>query len=261
MTTQVLASGRFATILISESRAEVLKMIRVPAYILPVLLFPAMFYVLFGILLGTSAGTRDWDAARYLLGSYGAFGVIGAALFGMGVGVAAERGQGWLMLKRATPMPPLAFFAAKAVMSIIIGALITIVLGVLAVTLGGVRLTAGVWVMLLLTLSIGAVPFCALGCLLGYVSGPSSAPAIANLVYLPMSFASGLWLPIEALPDAMQRAAPFLPPYHLGELARGIINGNGSDALTHITALAAFTVLFLAVAVFAYRRDSDRTWG
>lgn len=257
--TGVFASGGFGAVVLAETRTEVLKAVRLPAFILPVLLFPAMFYALFGLVMGGSVGSMAMPA--YLLGSYGAFGVIGAALFGMGVSVAAERGQGWLTLKRATPMPPLAYFAAKVVMSIIVGAGITLMLAGLAVIFGDVRLPVLSWVLLFITLSLGAVPFCALGCVLGYTSGPTSAPAIANLIYLPMSFASGLWIPIQLLPDVMQRIAPALPPYHLARLAHGVIEGNITSAAVHIAALTAFTALFLGAAVLAYRRDDDRTWG
>jgi ABC-2 type transport system permease protein len=255
----ILATGRFTAVVLAETRAEVLKAVRLPAFILPVLLFPAMFYVLFGLVMGGSVGPTAMPA--YLLGSYGAFGVIGAALFGMGVSVAAERGQGWLTLKRATPMPPLAYFTAKVIMSILVGACIMLVLGGLAGVFGDVRLPVHSWVLLFGTLSLGAVPFCALGCVLGYSSGPTSAPAIANLIYLPMSFASGLWIPIQFLPELMQRIAPALPPYHLAALAHGVITGDTAGAGVHIVALAGFTTLFLGAAVFAYRRDDDRTWG
>jgi len=39
--------------------------------------------------------------------------MVGAALFGIGVGLAADLGAGWLDLKRASPMPPLAYVLAK----------------------------------------------------------------------------------------------------------------------------------------------------
>jgi ABC-2 type transport system permease protein len=250
---------RLATVILSETRTELLKAVRVPAFVLPVLIFPAMFYALFGLLMGGTVGGTPMQA--YLLGSYGAFGVIGAALFGMGVSVAAERGQGWLMLKRATPMPALAYFVAKVLMSVLIGAAISLLLAGLAAGPGGVRLPAASWLLLFTVLSLGAVPFCALGCVLGYTSGPTSAPAIANLVYLPMSFASGLWIPLPALPEIVQRVAPALPPYHLARLAHGVIDGSWTGAAASITALVAFTALFLALAVVAYRRDDDRTWG
>ena len=47
--------------------------------------------------------------------------LIMAALFGFGVGVAVERGQGWLLLKRATPMPPLAYLLAKMATAVAFG--------------------------------------------------------------------------------------------------------------------------------------------
>lgn len=253
------APGSLPAVVVAETRTELLKAIRLPAFILPVILFPSIFYILFGLVMSGSVGGTAMPA--YLLGSYGAFGVIGAALFGMGVSVAAERGQGWLMLKRATPMPPIAYFAAKVLVSIILGACITVILGALAATFGDVRLPLSSWLLLIVTLSAGTVPFCALGCVLGYVSGPTSAPAIANLIYLPMSFASGLWIPLPFLPDSVQRIAPALPPYHLAALAHGTVTGSNAGTAVHIAALAAFTAVFLAAAVFAYRRDDDRTWG
>jgi ABC-2 type transport system permease protein len=84
---------------------------------------------------------------------------------------------------------------------------------------------------------------------------------IANLIYLPLSLASGLWIPIEFMPSFIQRIAPFMPPYHVARLAVGAIGGDGGSTLTHIGALVIFTALFLAAAVFAYRRDDGRTWG
>jgi ABC-2 type transport system permease protein len=179
----------------------------------------------------------------------------------MGIGVAAERGQGWLTLKRATPMPPLAYFLAKAIMSMIVGALITALLAILAVSFGGVRLSAPAWAALFLILVTGAVPFCAFGCALGYMSGPSSAPMLANLIYLPMSLLSGLWLPIELMPAFLRELAPLMPPYHLAQLALAPVRGASDGVLMHVAALAGFTIVFLAAAVRAYRRDDGRTWG
>jgi ABC-2 type transport system permease protein len=248
-------------VLVAETRAEVLKAIRLSAFLVPVLVFPAMFYGLFGLMLSGRNPIAALAPPAYMLASYGTFGVVGAALFGMGVGVAMERGQGWMLLKRATPMPPLAYFMAKVLMSMAIGALIAITLAALGAMIGGVRMPASSWLTLFSVLALGAVPFCALGCALGFIAGPNSAPMIANLIYLPLSLASGLWIPIEFMPSFIQRIAPFMPPYHVARLAVGAIGGDGGSTPTHIGALALFTALFLAAAVFAYRRDDGRTWG
>ncbi len=101
----------------TEAWQEFLKLIRLPIFAVTTVALPLMFYVIFGV---TFAGeqTRGVGVTTYMLVTYGAFGVIGAALFGFGVSVAVERGQGWMRLKRVAPMPPLAYFIAKVVMSL-----------------------------------------------------------------------------------------------------------------------------------------------
>lgn len=244
-----------------ELKSEFLKMLRMPAYVIPTLAFPLMFYLFFGVAFGSKGGVGGTKAAVYLIATYGAFGVIGASLFGFGVSVAIERGQGWLQLKRATPMPLSAWFGAKIGMAFAFSAIIVVCLSILGVSLGGVRFPPAVWPMLFIALVAGALPFCALGLAIGYAAGPNSAPAIVNIVYLPISFLSGLWIPIEFMPKFLQKIAPMLPPFHLSQLALIIIGAAKGSVVMHILALIAFTILFLAVATFAYRRDEGKVYG
>lgn len=244
-----------------EARFELLKTLRLPAYALPTLAFPALFYVMFSAAFG-SQSMGDVQAATYMLATYGTFGVIGAALFGFGVGVAIERGQGWLLLKRASPMPVGAYFAAKVAMAVLFSALVVLTLSLLGAGMNGVRLPAGTWLALGGVLVAGALPFCALGLAFGTWCGPNSAPAVVNLVYLPMAFGSGLWIPIQALPDFLRDLAPWLPPFHLAQLALKTVGADlGRPAGFHVAALAAVTALSLAVAWLGYRRDEGRTYG
>jgi hypothetical protein len=101
-----------------ESKSEFLIRLRLLGYVIPTILFPIMFYSLFGLtrsqvaLAGTTVGA-------YLLATFGSFGVIAISLFGFGVSVAVERGQGWMQVKRASPMPRFAYFASKIAMSML----------------------------------------------------------------------------------------------------------------------------------------------
>jgi len=244
-----------------ESKLELLKVLRMPAFAVPTIAFPVLFYCLFGLSMNQTfpgGGTM----AEYLLATYGVFGVVGAALFSFGVGVATERGQGWLQVKRASPMPPAAYFLAKLFTCLVFALAITACLFVLAATAGGVRLSLGGWALLAGLMVAGAVPFCAFGLALGTLCGPNSAPAVVNLLYLPMSFASGLWIPLRVLPDFFQGVAPWLPPYHLAQLALKVVGfDEGGSVVLHLVALAAATVVSLGVAVVAFRSGDDRTWG
>jgi ABC-2 type transport system permease protein len=245
----------------TEAAHEFLKLIRVPIFAISTIAFPIMFYVIFGLTFAdqTAGGV---SVATYMLATYGAFGVIGCALFGFGVGVAIERGQGWMRLKRVSPMPPRAYFVAKIAMSTSFATVIVVALFVLGAAFGGVRMPAGQWIGLAAVLIVGALPFCAMGLAFGYLVGPNSAPAVLNLIYLPMAFASGLWIPLSQLPQAVQGIAPFMPPYHLAQLALGVIGAaDGGSPLVHLGALGVFTVGFLAVAGWGFRRDEGRTYG
>src|SRR6201987_5435495 len=206
-----------------EAKYEFLKLLRLSIYSLSTILFPVMFYVLFGLLLNRGHEQGGVMVAAYLMATYGTFGVMGASLFGFGVGLAGERGLGWLEVKRASPMPPSAYFAAKTVVCMAFSLIIVLTLLTLGFVFGGVHLGLAQTVKLVGTLVLGAGTFCAMGMAIGYFAGPTSAPAIVNLLYLPLSFASGLWIPIDMLPRLLQRLAPALPPYHLGQLALGVV--------------------------------------
>jgi len=262
MTTSSLSLRQSLRLYWLEARLELLKSWRMPAYVLPTLLFPALFYLLFAVAFGSDRAVATTTIASYLIATYGVFGVIGASMFGFGVGVAVERGQGWLLLKRATPMPPAAYLLAKVLTSVLFSTVVIAVLCTMGVTLAGVHLESGQWLAMAAIQIAGAIPFCAAGLAIGLWSGPNSAPAIVNLLYLPMSFASGLWIPYEMLPPVVRAVSPFLPPFHLAQLALGAIGaGTGGSVVVHVVALVLATVICLALAVVAYRHDRGRTWG
>ncbi len=107
--------ARTLAVYAKESKYELLKNMRIPVYAISTIAFPLMFYVLFGIVLGRNNRRRSQDNATYMLATMGCFGVMAVALFGFGVSLAIERGQGWLQVKRASPMPVSAYFFAQAV--------------------------------------------------------------------------------------------------------------------------------------------------
>src|ERR1700754_4338042 len=136
VTRSPLASLR---ILGKETKYEFLKLLRNKAFSLAVIGFPVMFYLLFGV---ANRGANDGNVhmAKYMLGGYACFGLVGAALFGIGVSLANERAAGWIEVKRASPMPPLAYLFAKCATAVAFGLIIVALLSTLSVTMGGVSL-------------------------------------------------------------------------------------------------------------------------
>ena len=244
-----------------EIKYEFLKTLRLPAYSLPTLLFPVFFYFFFGVMFGAKQ-TGSVNMATYLIATYGTFGVIGAALFGFGVSVAIERGQGWIEVKRTTPMPIAAYFVAKMVMAMLFSAIVVVLLFTLGMTSGKVSMPLPTMLALFGVLVAGSITFCAFGLFLGFFCGPNSATPVVNLLYLPMAFVSGLWIPIMFLPQGVQKVAMFLPQYHFSQLALATIGASRGEPLAlHIGAMLAATLLFAGLAWIGYRRDEGKLYG
>ncbi len=217
-------------------------------------LFLWLTNIFFGVVFGQGDGSRQ---ATYLVATYGTFAAMGPALFGFGAGLAAEKDRGWLLLKQVSPMPSMAYFNAKLVMSLLFATLVVSALFLVAYLLGGVSLQGQQWLRLGLTLVMGTVPFCALGLLIGCVANARSAIGIVNLVYLPMSMLSGLWMPIMVFPEIMQKMALLLPSYHLAQLGLKVLDmDEGGNSFMHIGVLVGQSLVFLWIAKKAFFRSS-----
>ena len=206
--------------------------------------------------------TGPVNMATYLVATYGTFGVMGAALFGFGVSVAVERGQGWLEVKRTTPMPMAAYFVSKLAMAMIFSAIIVTALFILGTTAGNAHITIAQMLMMFGVLVMGSITFCMLGLAIGFWAGPNSATPIVNLIYLPMGFLAGLWVPIVFLPQSLQKVALWLPAYHFSQLALRTIGASRGDTLAfNLLAMLAATLLFATIAWIGYRRDEGKLYG
>jgi ABC-2 type transport system permease protein len=64
----------------------------------------------------------------------------------------------------------------------------------------------------------GGVALAPIGFALGFLARPRAASTIGNLVFLPLSFASGFFFPLSQLPAFLRDLAPYLPTYHYGRL-------------------------------------------
>ncbi len=232
----------------SDIRFEFIKALRTPAFAVPTLFFPIMFYLLFGVLLGSMRG--NMEMSQYTLATYGVFGAMGPGLFGFGVSLAIDREQGLLRLHQAMPQPAGASLIARAVMAMLFVAIISVLLLIAAVFIAKVPVTFGQAAQLFAINVLGALTFCAIGLFVGsWVSGQAS-PAIVNLIFLPMAFLSGLWWPLQFMPRFLQDIAPAWPAYHLAQMALAAVGaGSKGGALGHVAVLASFTLGFFLLAV------------
>ena len=252
--------GRGLRIFAVETRYEFVRLLRTRAFSLSVIGFPVMFYVLFGLVMNRGEHIGGISVARYMLGGYAVFGAVGAALFGVGNSLATELNMGWLELKRASPMPTMAYLLAKCSTAMGFGVVIVSVLCVLGMTMGHVTLNLGEYARMMALTIAAAVPFASTGLLMALLVPANSAPGITNLIYLPMSFLGGLWVPVDLLPGWLQHVAPLMPTYHLAQLMLGVLGfpEHGSVA-GHWFSLLGYTLVVLGAAWIAFGRREQNS--
>ncbi len=257
-----VATARRASLgpmLLLQTWAEFLKLWRVPAFTLTSLFLPVMFYAFIGVGQSSQKIFPNVTFGAYFLASMAVYAVANVMIFSFGISVATERGMKMDLLMRATPMPPFVYLISKCVTALFFAALTLVVLFPFAYIAGHVRLDTSAWVNLASRVLLGSIPFIALGFAIGYLSGPNSAVAVINLIYLPTAFASGLFFPKQLLPSFIQSIAPYLPLHFFGQLGWDAVGAPTDGSVsTDWLYLAAYGVAFFAVALWAYRREEGR---
>jgi ABC-2 type transport system permease protein len=247
------AAARVLRVLLKETRYEFTRLMRTRSFSLSVIGLPVMFYLIFGTL------SRHGEGARYVIAGYACMGMVSACLFGIGLTLALERAQGWLEVKRASPMPPLAYLGAKMASCAGFGLLIVAVLIALGAALDGIHVSAGEAAGLAAVILAGSIPFAAMGLLIALLVPANAGPGLINLIYLPMAFVSGFWMPVSVLPPWLQAVAHGLPTYHLAQLALATFGFAPVGRMPlHAAVLAGFTVLMLGAAWITFVRSEAR---
>src|SRR5579859_6766108 len=240
-----MSPGRVLGAYLSDAKFESLRLLRTPAFSVPILAMPILFYTFFGVLL--NGGHRPPGFADQMFVGWTVYGVMGPGLFGFGILVAVERNMGLLTFKRALPMPTGSYLAAKLMMAYAFALVVMTMLVVAAVTMGHVDLTPLKLITVAAVMSLGVIPACAIGLFIGSWAPASSAGAFANIIYLGMAFLSGLFFPLSGV---LRTIRPIWPTYHLAQVARAAaglpVDGSVASHLAVLMVTSAVLILLAA---------------
>jgi ABC-2 type transport system permease protein len=242
----------------AQTRATLLFYWRVPTFFIFSMALPVMFYLFFGLPFAHQKLPDGTMVGTLVMAHMGAYAVSSVLVFNIGIGRANNRAQKLDLLQRATPLPAWVVILADAIGATALSLVSLVALFVVATLGGGVSLSAGGWVLLTVRLVLGALPLLGLGLAIGYGSGPNAAPAICNLIYLPMSFASGLFIPLRNLPDFIHKIAPYLPTYHYSQLVDHGLSGTDESVLVAVAWLIGWGLLLFGAAARVYRLDQAK---
>jgi ABC-2 type transport system permease protein len=245
--------GGFSLALIA---LELRRMLRNRRTVIFTLVMPAVFFLLFG----TNSGARTervggGNVTGYILISMAVYGAMLATTSG-GAMVSIERAAGWSRQLRLTPLRPAAYVAVKLVLAMVIGAA-SVAVAFAVGSLSGAELPAHAWVESGLLAWLCALVFAAFGLFMGYLLPSENVMQILGPVLAVLSFAGGLFVPVDQLGHTFATIARFTPVYGVGEVARYPLVHDGTLWLAVLN-VVIWTALFAAGAMWRFRRDTAR---
>jgi ABC-2 type transport system permease protein len=231
---------------------EIKIFMREPLGVIGTIGMPVIVFAVLGRTVGRGSARVTPIAAD--VPAFGAILIALSAVLSLVTIVAIYRESGILKRLRATPLNPLTILAAHVIVKL----LMTVATLALMIAAGrryaalppGVPLASFTLALLFVTLSILAIGFV----IASVVPTARFAQPAATLVLYPMVVCSGLFVPVQALPPALQRAAPFLPLTYAASLLKGIWQGHGWRAHTgDVVALLIFFFVCTAISSRVFR--------
>ncbi|MEE2778495.1 MAG: ABC transporter permease, partial [Acidobacteriota bacterium] len=186
-----------------------------------------------------------------------AFTLMQISVAGSGFNLVEYRRKGILKRLFVTPLRPRDFIAGLVLARLLLCVVQLSVLLLVAVFALGVTV-AGDFLSLYAVIVLGTVTFLSLGFCLGSLAKTQQAiVAIGNLFIFPQMFLSGIFIPIDSLPEMVQPLSKILPLTFVAGALREISN-NGLSLLEIAPQLAGIAVwlgigFFLATRLFVWK--------
>jgi ABC-2 type transport system permease protein len=230
-------------------------LLRTPAFLIPTLIFPAMLYCFLG---GT--GVVHGEATKYLLGSMTVYGVLGVGIYQFSAAIAGERESPfypWTKTLRGALLPML---IARIMIALCFAIIAVSLLLLAAHVVTEINLNTTQLIKLMGISLIAMVPSILIGMAIGNLCSAKVSIAIANLIFLPLSFLGGLLINANSFSSFMTSLSNLTITRHLGELSWAIV-GNHPMPNESWFVVAIYTAALAALVWFAVKRDQNKRFG
>jgi ABC-2 type transport system permease protein len=226
--------------------------------------FPLVLIVLFNGLNGNAkveavGAAGQVPFAQFYTPSIGIFSLTTACYTSVIIGIATARDSGLLKRVRGTPLPMSIYLGSWLAGAALTGIVAVVLLFAVAVPAFGVKVYAATLPAAIVTLVLGAACLSAVGLAVATLARTAEqATSIAQLTFLPVSFISGIWFPLEGAPDWLTSLAKAFPLEHIVHafdrcFSPGVTGGGWSP--DDLWSIAAWTAVGLFVATRRFRAE------
>lgn len=242
------------------AKMAILVALRTPRAIIFTALFPLILLLLFNsIFIGGAENVTLPDnlkvgAEAYFTAGIVAYTVALSTFTTLTVSLTTQRENGQLKRYRGTPMPPWAFILAQ----IIRASAQALAMAALLLAIGaigyGIPIPGSTFPAFVLYVILGTATMCSLGIALSaFTPTVDAASTIAPFSVVILAFFSGVWIPVDQLPQGLETLGKIFPLYHI---ALGLQTALAPGATG--SGLSAENVLILVVWALAGARIASR---
>jgi ABC-2 type transport system permease protein len=226
--------------------------------------FPLVLIVLFNGLNGNATVDAVGAAgqvkfAQFYTPAIAIFSLTTACYTSVIIGIATARDSGLLKRVRGTPLPMSTYLGAWLAGAALTGIAAVVLLFAVAVPAFGVKIYLETLPAAIVTLVLGAACLSSVGLMVATLAkSADQAMPIAQLTFLPISFISGIWFPLEGAPQWLVSIAKLFPLEHIVHafarcFSPGVAGGGWSP--TDLWSIAVWTAVGLFVATRRFRAE------
>jgi ABC-2 type transport system permease protein len=225
--------------------------------------FPLLFLVLFNGLNGDTRVAAIGPAggkvafAQFYTPSIGIFGLTMACYTSVIVGISTARDMGLLKRVRGTPLPMGIYIGSWLTGAVLSGLAAVLLMFVVAVPAFGVDIYWSTLPAAAVTLVLGAASLAALGLAVATLARTADqALPIAQFTFLPLSFISGVFYPLDGAPQWLVTVADIFPLKHIVDAFDACFvpgTPNGGWSWGDLAVIAIWGIVGLRVAARRFR--------
>jgi len=217
-------------------------------------IMPLIVFIILGIVYGSKPA---YDGANYTaleqsFGAVSAIAICASGLMGIPLAISGLREMKILKRLRVTPVSPVFILGVELAMYVIYCA-VSVALLAIAALCWGVRVHGSIWAFIgswLLTM----ISTHSIGMLVGGVAkNTKQASIIACVLYFPMLVLSGTTLPIEVMPNAMQKVVSVFPLTQGITMMKNMFLGISTNCVLPICVMLGVTVVCSTLATVFFK--------
>lgn len=220
--------------------------------------FPLMMLFLFGAIYGNEPtelfggrGTMDVSVPAYM-----AMIISTVGLLSLTISITSYREKGILRRFRSTPLRPYVILLDTVLVNFLMTLLGTILLIIAAKLIYHLRFE-GNFLIFLAAFTLSAFSFFSLGFVIASLAPTARvAQVVGMVIFYPMLFLSGAAIPLEIMPDSIQKVASYLPLSYVVELLKGAWFGDSmADHFVAILILTGILIAGVVISALTFRWD------